>query len=102
MGLKKMEKIILVCNAGMSTGILAQKIEQASNNTLDVNAYSESEYLDYIDGVDLILLGPQIQFLLETIKNSVDIPVEVIDSVKYGMMNGQGVYEDIQKMMGAK
>jgi len=97
-----MEKIILVCNAGMSTGILAQKIEQASNNTLDVKAYSESEYLDYIDGVDLILLGPQIQFLLETIKNSVDIPVEVIDSVKYGMMNGQGVYEDIQKMMGAK
>lgn len=94
-----MENIILVCNAGMSTGILAQKIEQASNNTLNVKAYSESEYLDYIDGVDLILLGPQIQFLLETIKNSVDIPVKVIDPVKYGMMNGQGVYEDIQKIM---
>lgn len=95
-----MKKIILVCNAGMSTGILAKKIEQASSYTLNVKAYSESEYLDYIDGVDLILIGPQIQFLLETIENSVDIPVKVIDSVKYGMMNGQGVYEDIQNMMG--
>ncbi|EAE2995096.1 PTS sugar transporter subunit IIB, partial [Listeria monocytogenes] len=52
-----MKNIMLVCNAGMSTGMLAKKIEAASGNTLNVTAYSESEYTDYLDGVDLVLIG---------------------------------------------
>ncbi|MEN0732826.1 PTS sugar transporter subunit IIB, partial [Listeria monocytogenes] len=43
-----MKNIMLVCNAGMSTGMLAKKIEAASGNTLNVTAYSESEYTDYL------------------------------------------------------
>jgi PTS system cellobiose-specific IIB component len=95
-----MKKIMLVCNAGMSTGILAKKIEAASDNTLEVHAYSESEYADYLEGVDLVLIGPQIRFLLPQIKSVVSVPVQAISPVKYGMMDGLGVYEDIKKIIG--
>lgn len=95
-----MKKIMLICNAGMSTGILAKKIEEASNHTLEVKAYSESEYEDYLEGVDLILIGPQIVFLMENIKKNVSVPVESIAPVKYGLMDGKGVYQDIVKLLG--
>ncbi|EDN9305566.1 PTS sugar transporter subunit IIB [Listeria monocytogenes] len=95
-----MKNIMLVCNAGMSTGMLAKKIEAASGNTLNVNAYSESEYTDYLDGVDLVLIGPQIRFLMPQIKQAVSVPVHAISPVKYGIMDGKGVYEDIQKLIG--
>ncbi|EAD7589325.1 PTS sugar transporter subunit IIB [Listeria monocytogenes] len=95
-----MKNIMLVCNAGMSTGMLAKKIEAASSNTLNVTAYSESEYTDYLDGVDLVLIGPQIRFLMPQIKQAVSVPVHAISPVKYGIMDGKGVYEDIQKLIG--
>lgn len=95
-----MKNIMLVCNAGMSTGILAKKIEAASNNTLKVSAYSESEYSDYLDGIDLVLIGPQIRFLLPQIEEQVSVPVQAISPMKYGIMDGKGVYEDIKKIVG--
>ncbi|MBO0430123.1 PTS sugar transporter subunit IIB [Vagococcus fluvialis] len=95
-----MKKVMLICNAGMSTGILAKKIEAASNGTLDVKAYSEAEYEDYLEGIDLVLIGPQIVFLMDNIKKNVSVPVDSIAPVKYGLMDGQGVYQDIIKLLG--
>jgi len=95
-----MKKIMLVCNAGMSTGMLAKKIEAASDHTLEVKAYSEAEYKDYLDGVSLVLIGPQIRFLKPQIQAAVDVPVEAISPMKYGIMDGKGVYEDIKNLIG--
>ena len=86
-----MKKIMLICNAGMSTGMLAKKIVAASDHTLQVSAYSESEYQDYLQGVD---------FLKPQIEAAVDVPVEAISPMKYGIMDGKGVYEDIKKLIG--
>ena len=36
-----MKKIMLVCNAGMSTGMLAKRIQEASEGTMEVHAYGE-------------------------------------------------------------
>ncbi len=57
-----MKKIILVCNAGMSTGMLAKKIEAASDHTLEVKAYSEAEYKDYLKDVSLVLISTKYVF----------------------------------------
>ncbi|EOT48567.1 MULTISPECIES: PTS sugar transporter subunit IIB [Enterococcus] len=94
-----MKKVMLICNAGMSTGILAKKIEAASNNSLKVSAYSESEYVDYLSDIDLVLVGPQIRFLMPQIKQAISVPVHAISPVKYGMMDGKAVFEDIQKLI---
>jgi len=95
-----MKKIILICNAGMTTGMLAKKIEKASDNSLEVKAYSEAEYKDHLNDVSLVLIGPQIRFLKPQIEASVNVPVEPISPMKYGIMDGEGVYEDIKKLIG--
>ena len=40
-----MKKIILICNAGMTTGMLAKKIEKASDNSLEVKAFDNLQKL---------------------------------------------------------
>lgn len=95
-----MKNIVLVCNAGISTGMLAKKIQQASNGTMTVKAYGEAEYQDYLDGVDMILVGPQIRHLLPDIKKNVSCPVTSIAPQYYGMMNGKAVYKEIVKVLG--
>lgn len=92
-----MKKIMLICNAGMSTGLLAKRIEKASANTLCVEAYGEAEYPEYVDGVDLVLVGPQIRHLIPQIQQSTSIPVKAIEPQKYGILDGKGVYQDIQQ-----
>lgn len=44
-----MINIVLVCNAGMSTSMLAKRMVEAGNGEFDVNAYSEQEYLKHTD-----------------------------------------------------
>lgn len=91
-------KVMLVCNAGMSTGILAKKIEEASEGKLECRAYGEAEYLDHLDeGYELILIGPQIRHLKGQIEGSVSIPVDTIAPQYYGIMNGKAIFQEIQK-----
>lgn len=97
-----MKRIMLVCNAGMSTGILAKRIEEASNGTMEVKAYGEAEFMQHVEGVDLILVGPQIRHQIPTISSQVSIPVKGIAPQYYGMMDGKGVLKEIQKIVGEK
>lgn len=96
-----MRKVMLVCNAGMSTGMLAKRIVEASNGEVECKAYGEAEYLDHVDeGYELLLIGPQIRHLKPEIEKTVNIPVDVIAPQDYGRMNGSGVYEQIIKNLG--
>ena len=98
-GGKTMKKIMLVCNAGMSTGMLAKRIQEASEGTMEVHAYGEAEFINYMDGVDLILVGPQIRHQIPTIEAQVAVPVKAIAPQHYGMMDGKGVYKEIKKIL---
>ncbi len=97
-----MIRTAVFCAAGMSTSLLVKKIKEASVKKgveLEIEAYSESEMSKHTD-VDCVLLGPQIQFMLkkaEGIFKEHDIPVSVINTVDYGMMNGEKVLETILK-----
>ena len=99
-----MKKIMLVCSAGMSTSLLVQKMEKAakeSNIAVEIFACSEAEAKDKYKTVSVILLGPQVRFLLTKIQSAVEgtgIPVAVIDSIEYGTMNGAAVLEKALKM----
>ena len=90
-------KVMLVCNAGMSTGILAKKIEEASGGKLECKAYGEAEYLNHVGEGYELLIGPQIRHLKKQIEESVSIPVDTIAPQYYGMMNGKGVLKEIEK-----
>lgn len=95
-----MKKIMLVCNAGMSTGILAKRIQEASQGEYDVKAYGEAEFADNLDGVELILVGPQLRHQIPTIEKQVSVPVRSVPPQFYGLMDGKGVYKEIKKILG--
>lgn len=94
-----MTKIMLVCSAGMSTSLLVNKMVSAANEKgieAEIWANSEAEAKGKWQEADIILLGPQVKYLQGKIKEMVkdSIPVEVINMVAYGTMNGKKVLED--------
>lgn len=90
--------ILLVCNAGMSTSLLIEKIEKAGTAqsiTTQVDARPVEDIKDYLLDKDVILLGPQVRFKEKQIRALVadKIPVSVIDMSAYGTMNGEKVLQ---------
>lgn len=92
-------KIILVCSAGMSTSMLVSKMrEEAEKRGLDasIDAFAESQLKDHMDGLDVVLIGPQVRFLEKKLRGSLEpkgIKVDIIDQMAYGMMQGDKVLD---------
>lgn len=94
-------KILLVCNAGMSTGIMKMKLEQeakARGLEASVDATPMVELGDNLEETSIILLGPQIRFALDDIKKQAEgIPVMAIATQDFGMMNAKKVLDEALK-----
>ena len=93
-----MKKIYLFCSAGMSTSMLAKKMQDVANaHGLDaqIAAFSNNKVGEMVDREhpDCILLGPQVGFLFDDIngKYGETAPVGVIDTGDYGSMNAERV-----------
>lgn len=91
-----MKKILLVCNAGMSTLMLVQKMKKVAGEKgveVEIDAVPSTELSQCWESADVILLGPQIGFMKDSIKDTVEnkIPVEVINMIDYGRMNADNV-----------
>lgn len=93
-----MKNILLVCAAGMSTSMLVSKMEKAAESKdeeIKIAATSGGDIKNYIDDADVLLIGPQVGYLkddyIEQYGGTDGIPVEIINSMDYGMMNGEKV-----------
>lgn len=96
-----MKRIILACSAGMSTSLLVTKMKEAAEAQqfeAIIYAVSVSELILEIEKnpADLVLLGPQVSYMEEELKNDSHLahtPIAVINMMDYGMMNGAKVIE---------
>lgn len=99
-----MKKIMLVCSAGMSTSMLVKKMEEAAKVRgveAEIFAVAESEAKNHMD-VHVVLLGPQVRFLLSKMTDMMkpqQVPVQVIESIYYGTMNGDAVLTQALSMI---
>jgi len=91
-------RITLVCAAGMSTSLLVSKMNaSAAAQKLDVviRAMAESAFDEAAEKeTDILLIGPQISYRAKALKEKFEpkgIKVSVINTVDYGMMNGEKV-----------
>lgn len=96
-------KIVLVCSAGMSTSMLVKRMQDAAAEeglSADIIAVAESE-VGKIDQIDILMLGPQVRYLKTKFSalEARGIPVTVIDTVKYGTMNGKAVLADAKSLL---
>ena len=103
------KKIYLFCSAGMSTSLLASKMQNVANQhklPIEVEAFPYAEIDKIVEerNPDWILLGPQVKFMLKEVQAKFDekTPVDVINSVDYGSMNGEKVLKTAIKMIKAR
>lgn len=91
--------IILTCNEGMSTSIMANKMRKyAEEKGYSLNVYAinigriEEEY----ENADLILLGPQVVYMRETIIKNINNsrPVVAINADYFSRLDGKSAIED--------
>ncbi|WP_300340187.1 PTS sugar transporter subunit IIB [Fusobacterium sp.] len=93
------KKIYLFCSAGMSTSILANKMQKCAdgyNLPVEVKAFPLSEIDSIIKTLnpDCILLGPQVKHTYEETKKMYGVdgtPVAVIDTNDYALVKAENV-----------
>lgn len=89
------KRIYLFCSAGMSTSLLVSKMRAQAEKyevPVEIEAFSETFAAEKGPAADVILLGPQIAYLLPDIQRLLPgKTIEVIDSALYGKVDGLGV-----------
>lgn len=94
-----MKKILLCCSAGMSTSLLVEKMKKAALDKqvqVEIEAIPVVEFESRIHEADVVLIGPQVKYRWAQFKQVADAngkPIEVIDMMAYGMMNGVKVLD---------
>ena len=99
-----MLRVMLVCSAGMSTSLLVTKMQDAAKKQgleLEVTAVPEVEAKQNYEKADVVLLAPQVRFLLNKMKQELEPlgkPVSVIDGMTYGLMKGEAVVKQVLEL----
>ncbi|EFR31015.1 PTS sugar transporter subunit IIB [Eremococcus coleocola] len=94
-----MKKIYLFCSAGMSTSLVAARMQAAADAhklPLDIQAFPIASMDTTVaeTNPDMILLGPQVKFKFDETKDKYadqGIPVSVIDAKDYGNVDAERI-----------
>ena len=97
-------KIMLCRNAGMSTSLLVQKMQQEAakrGEDIQIEARPMNEAMDHLDEPDILLIGPQIGYAQGDFEKAVKgrIPVAVIPMMDYGRMNAPKILDDVKALL---
>jgi len=104
-------KVLMFCAMGASSSLLAAKTEEAAKAKgvdLEMTLLSAAEVAVYdfaARPVDVVLIAPQVRFKKRSITAAAEplgIPVQDIESVTYGMMDGEKLFDQIMKAMQEK
>lgn len=85
-------KILLICNAGSSTGLLADKMKEYNETEglgHEINAVSVAEGRQIAGDWDILLLGPQVGYAVKQFNELFpNKPAASIPPVMYGTIDG--------------
>jgi PTS system cellobiose-specific IIB component len=94
-------KILLICELGFSSSLLMQKMQKAAGEKgvqdLEIEATNIDDLDKYADDVDVVLVAPQIKYLLSEVEEKVNskAKVEVLDSRDYGLGRGENILNKV-------
>ena len=108
---KKPIKVLIVCAIGMSSSLLEEKTVEAANaagveiemkscTTPDAARWNFKE-----DYVDVILVAPQVRYKKKSLAKDAGqygTVVDTIESITYGMVDGEKLFKQIMSMVEAK
>lgn len=94
-----MKRILLACSSGMSTSLLVSRMKEAAaarGVDVDIWAVSQDKAATEMRKADVLLVGPQMRFLIKKLSQegaAIGIPIEAIDPIAYGRVDGEAVLE---------
>lgn len=98
-----MKNIVLFCAGGMSSSLLVNRMREAATSIgyeCRISAHSITSVKTLSQEADVVLIGPQVGYLIASVKNVVSCPSEIIISLNYGRMDGMKVLEQARALMG--
>jgi|SRR5690554_5683914 len=94
-------RILLVCGSGASSGFMAANMRKAAKDLgheIVIKARSESEIENYIDEIDVLMVGPHLAYVLDDIDefiNGTKIPVILMKAEYYSALDGYKAIEHL-------
>lgn len=97
-----MKKVLFVCNEGMSTSVLAQKVSdyaQTQEVSFTVDAKPESELVRCYQDYDLVMVAPQLAYMANKIAKRFEGEIKVgkLNPMAFGRMNVELLYAGIKE-----
>lgn len=94
--------ILLICTAGITTGLLVKNMQQAADEqNMNVHVYSApaiiAEQIIQNQQVDALLIGPQSQYevaRLQDFLNYQAVPFKLISKSDYETLDGEAVLQE--------
>ena len=99
-----MKKITLICGNGYSSSMLVNEMEKVAKYKcieVIIRAISESRFEEYENDTDILLIGPQLGYVVDDLREKykkTKIKISVINGTDYGMLNGSKVLDDELKL----
>lgn len=91
--------VLLVCGSGASSGFMAANIRKSAkkkNIEMKVTARSEAEIENYIDDIDILMIGPHLTYLADDLEERLKdskIKVLLMKPEYYATLNGDMALE---------
>ena len=101
---KKKVRVLMVCAIGMSSSLIETKTSKVAEDAgvpfeiqaIDVPEVGRWSFEE--NPVDVVLIAPQARFKIRSVKQAAEphgIIVENIDTIAYGMIDGEKIFEQI-------
>lgn len=93
--------IILACVGGLTTSMLVERINEVIHrDQLDYSFYSIGiTGMNNLKNIDVLLLSPQLAYLEEKAKASLQVPVAVISDEDFELMRGEEVLRQAEVLI---
>ncbi|MBY5022111.1 PTS sugar transporter subunit IIB [Streptococcus suis] len=97
--------VLLVCGSGASSGFMAANMRKAAvEKGLDISikARSESEIENYIDDIDVLMVGPHLAYIMDEVEEYIqgsDVKVLLMKSEYYATLDGVAAIEHLLEEM---
>ena len=101
-------RLLLACNLGMSTSLLVDKLKEEAKTRgldLDVDAVPFDKVILTAGSTDILLLGPQIRYLVKKFQDQVGDKIPVIAAMNmsdYALLNAKKILDDSLAMYNEK
>ncbi len=101
-----MVRVLLVCGSGASSGFMAVNMRKAlSKMSVDmtVKARSDSELENYIDEIDVVMIGPHLKYMVEEAEETVrgtNIKVILMKPDYYATLDGKKAIDHLVSELG--